>query len=56
MGSRPIPVVAGDSMSYLIAAYGLAIGTLVAYGVWVQGQRRALERAARSRGSESQEP
>jgi hypothetical protein len=35
-------------MAYVIAAYGLVIGTLVIYGFWVQGQRRQLERAARA--------
>jgi hypothetical protein len=34
-------------MAYVIAAYGLVIGTLVVYGIRVQGQRRQLERAAR---------
>jgi hypothetical protein len=37
-------------MSYVIAAYSIAVGTLVLYGVWVQSQRRALVRAARSKG------
>jgi hypothetical protein len=35
-------------MAYVIAAYGLVIGTLVIYGCWVQGQRRQLERSARA--------
>jgi hypothetical protein len=34
-------------MAYVIAAYGLVIGTLVIYGWRVQQQRRQLERAAR---------
>ena len=34
-------------MAYLVAAYALAIGALVAYGWWVQGQRRQLMRQAR---------
>ena len=33
-------------MTYLIAAYALVIGALVAYGCWVQGQRRQLARQA----------
>jgi hypothetical protein len=33
-------------VSYLIAAYGLVIGTLVSYGLWVQSQRRQLMRQA----------
>jgi hypothetical protein len=33
-------------VSYLIAAYALVIGTLVAYGCWVQSQRRQLMRQA----------
>lgn len=36
-------------MAYAIAAYGLVIGTLVFYGVRVQGQRRQLVRAERDR-------
>lgn len=35
-------------MAYVIAAYGLVIGTLVIYGCRVQVQRRQLERAARA--------
>jgi hypothetical protein len=31
-------------VAYLIAAYTLVIGALVAYGGWVQGQRRRLMR------------
>ena len=33
-------------MAYMIAAYALVIGALVAYGWWVQGQRRQLMRQA----------
>ena len=29
-------------MGYLIAAYALVLGTLLVYGLWLQGQRRAL--------------
>jgi len=36
-------------MAYVIAAYGLVLGTLVIYGCWVQGQRRQLERSVRAR-------
>ena len=32
-------------MSYLIAAYGLVVGTLVVYGWRVQSQRRGAMRA-----------
>ena len=32
-------------MAYVIAAYGLVIGTLAIYGFRVQAQRRQLERA-----------
>jgi hypothetical protein len=32
-------------MAFVIAAYGLVIGTLVVYGFRVQRQRRQLERA-----------
>jgi hypothetical protein len=35
-------------MSYVIAAYGLVIGTLVLYGIRVQVQRRELARAERA--------
>ena len=31
-------------MAYLIAAYGLVIGSIVAYGLWLQAQRRAVAR------------
>ena len=33
-------------MSYLIAAYGLVIATLLGYGLRIQAQRRASLRAA----------
>jgi hypothetical protein len=33
-------------MGYLIAAYVVVVGSLVAYGLWIQAQRRALERRA----------
>ena len=42
-------------MAYVIAAYGLVLGTLVIYGCWVQGQRRQLERAARVETSDARE-
>ena len=35
-----------ESMAYSIAAYVIVIGSLVAYGVWVQSQRRQLMREA----------
>jgi hypothetical protein len=31
-------------VGYTIAAYGLVIGALVGYGLWIQAQRRALMR------------
>jgi CcmD family protein len=31
-------------VGYLIAAYGIVIGSLLAYGLWLQRQRRALAR------------
>jgi len=34
-------------VAYSIAAYALVIGTLVSYGLWVQGRRRQLMREAR---------
>lgn len=36
----------GERMGYLIAAYVVVVGSLVAYGLWIQAQRRALERRA----------
>jgi hypothetical protein len=35
-------------VAYSIAAYAIVIGTLVAYGGWVQSQRRQLMREAQS--------
>jgi hypothetical protein len=32
----------GSELGYVIAAYGIVIGSLVAYGLWVQLQRRKL--------------
>jgi hypothetical protein len=40
----------------LIAAYGIVIGSLLAYGLWLQRQRRALRReveALARRGAEA---
>ena len=31
-------------MGYLIAAYVVVVGSLLAYGLWIQAQRRALRR------------
>jgi len=31
-------------LGYVIAAYGVVIGALLAYGLWVRAQRRALGR------------
>jgi hypothetical protein len=31
-------------VGYLIAAYVVVVGSLVAYGLWIQHQRRALAR------------
>ncbi len=36
-------------MAYLIAAYAIVIGSLVAYGLWLQSQRRTEIREARER-------
>jgi hypothetical protein len=49
-------LVERNIMAYVIAAYGLVIGTLVSYGCWVQGQRRQLERAARAENRTTLEP
>ncbi|MBW2716163.1 MAG: hypothetical protein JRD03_08805 [Deltaproteobacteria bacterium] len=32
----------GSELGYVIAAYGIVIGSLAAYGLWVQSQRRIL--------------
>ena len=40
-------------MSYVIAAYGLVIGTLVLYGIRVQVQRRELARSERAHSESS---
>lgn len=39
-------------MGYLIAAYVVVVGSLVAYGLWIQHQRRALARRAGARAGE----
>ncbi|MCH2172132.1 hypothetical protein MK489_15200 [Myxococcota bacterium] len=47
-------------MGYVIAAYGVVIGSLVVYGLWIQSQRRGVSeqeaameaRAAASRVSD----
>ncbi len=31
-------------MGYLIAAYVVVVGSLLAYGLWIQAKRRALRR------------
>jgi len=31
-------------VGYAIAAYAIVVGSLVAYGLWIQAQRRALRR------------
>jgi hypothetical protein len=49
-------LVERNIMAFVIAAYGLVIGTLVIYGCWVQGQRRQLERAARAETRAALEP
>jgi hypothetical protein len=36
-------------VGYLIAAYLVVVGSLVAYGLWVQAQRRALRRRDEAR-------
>jgi len=43
-------------MGYVIAAYVVVLGSLVAYGVRVQLQRRALMRRRSGRGASPQEP
>jgi hypothetical protein len=42
-------------VGYLIAAYVVVVGSLLAYGLWIQAQRRALRRreALRPRGAGS---
>jgi hypothetical protein len=41
-------------VGYLIAAYVVVVGSLVAYGLWIQAQRRALRRRdAGRRGPDS---
>ena len=37
-------------MEYVIAAYALVFGSLAAYALWVQRERRALLRRERERG------
>ena len=36
-------------MGYLIAAYVVVVGSLLAYGLWIQAQRRALRRRGEAR-------
>ncbi len=43
-------------MGYVIAAYVVVLGSLLAYGVRVQFQRRALMRRESARGASPQEP
>jgi hypothetical protein len=33
-------------LGYLIAAYGIVIGSLVGYALWIHGQRRKLKSQA----------
>ena len=33
-----------EGVGYLIAAYVVVVGSLLAYGLWIQVQRRALRR------------
>jgi len=40
-------------VGYLIAAYLVVVGSLLAYGLWIQAQRRALRR--RDDGRESRD-
>ncbi len=35
------------ALAYAIAAYVIVLGSLLAYGLWIQAQRRALLRRAR---------
>lgn len=39
-------------MGYVIAAYGLALGGVAVYAIWLSRERRSLRRAL-SRGKES---
>lgn len=39
-------------MGYTIAAYVVVIGSLVAYGLWIHSQRRALARRAEAEEEE----
>src|SRR5262249_19725981 len=34
----------GGVLGYALAAYAVVLGSLVAYGLWIQAQRRALRR------------
>jgi hypothetical protein len=36
-------------VGYLIAAYVVVVGSLIAYGLWIQSQRRALRRREEER-------
>jgi hypothetical protein len=36
-------------MGYLIAAYAVVVVSLIAYGLWIQLQRRALRRPGEER-------
>jgi len=36
-------------VGYLIAAYVVVVGSLLAYGLWIQAQRRALRRRDEAR-------
>ena len=40
-------------MGYLIAAYALVVGSLLAYGLWIQAQRRALRRRDEARRADA---
>jgi hypothetical protein len=43
-------------VGYAIAAYAVVVGSLVAYGLWIQAQRRALRRRDAARGDASPRP
>ena len=43
-------------MGYAVAAYAVVIAPLVAYGIWIQLQRRALRRREDARRGGAPEP
>jgi hypothetical protein len=43
-------------VGYAVAAYAVVIGSLLAYGLWIQAQRRALRRREDARRNGAPEP